>query len=284
MQRGLLLSQPALGQDIAAALIKISQGLVQTIFAAALPIAGFHLLGGVGAVILQEELGCLPAAFIIGIRRRIKRHVSTRESALHAVHFFDIHTEFVRYCFGLVSTQPGQVLLGTAKVEEKLALCLGGGNFDDAPVAQNVLVHFRLDPVHGERYQTHALFGVEALHSFHQANIAFLNQVSFSQAITGITASNVHHKSQVGHDQLPRSREIVIKIQILPQLALTISTEYRNTADRLDICRQVGAGHHLVDGLQAFAHLSPSMLADHFSTLYIRVLIVEKFPIALGEV
>src|SRR3546814_1054651 len=67
--------------------------------------------------------------------------------------------------------QPAQALLALAQIEEQLALRLGGGDLDDAPVLEDVLVHLGADPMHREADQAHADFGVEALDRLHQADV-----------------------------------------------------------------------------------------------------------------
>jgi tRNA A37 threonylcarbamoyladenosine dehydratase len=47
---------------------------------------------------------------------------------------------------------------------------------------------FGLDPVQRVAHQTHALVGVKALDGFHQAHIAFLNEVGVGQAIAQVLA------------------------------------------------------------------------------------------------
>ena len=69
------------------------------------------------------------------------------------------------------------------QIEEQFTLRLGGGDFDHAPVFQDVFVDFGLDPVHGVTDQAHTLLGVKALDRFHQPDIAFLNQIGVGQAI-----------------------------------------------------------------------------------------------------
>jgi hypothetical protein len=68
-----------------------------------------------------------------------------------------------------------QALLHRAQVEEELALGLGGGDLDHAPVPEDVLVDLGLDPVQRVADQAHALLGVEALDGLHQADVAFLD-------------------------------------------------------------------------------------------------------------
>nr|GEW48587.1 hypothetical protein [Tanacetum cinerariifolium] len=98
---------------------------------------------------------------------------------------------------------PRKALFLAAQVEEQLALGLGGRDLHDAPVAQNELVNFGLDPVHCKGHQTNTHFRVEAFNGLHEADVTFLDQVSLSQSITGITACDMHDKSQVGEHHLP---------------------------------------------------------------------------------
>ena len=66
-----------------------------------------------------------------------------------------------------------EALLHRAQVEEQLALGLGGGHLDHAPVLQDVFMDLGLDPVQRVAHQAHALVGVKALHGLHQADVAF---------------------------------------------------------------------------------------------------------------
>jgi hypothetical protein len=87
------------------------------------------------------------------------------------------NAEFAGHGLHFVVVHPAQALLGLAQVEEQLALRLGGGDLDDAPVAQDELVHLGADPVHRKGHQAHALVRIEALDRLHQADVAFLDQV-----------------------------------------------------------------------------------------------------------
>ena len=71
-----------------------------------------------------------------------------------------------------------EALFHRAQIEEEFALGFGSGHFDHAPVLQDVLMDFGFDPVEGVTHQAHALVGVKALDGFHQADIAFLDQVA----------------------------------------------------------------------------------------------------------
>ena len=108
----------------------------------------------------------------------IKGHIAGTETTLHARHLDAGNTQFVCDCSGLFNTQPIRRFLSAAQVEEKFALSLGGRHFDDAPVAQDVLMHFGLDPMHSKGNQTYAHARIETFHRLHQTDIAFLNKVS----------------------------------------------------------------------------------------------------------
>src|SRR3546814_14468147 len=101
--------------------------------------------------------------------------------------------------------QPAQALLALAQVEEQLALRLGGGDLDDAPVLEDELVHLGADPVHRETDQAHADRRVEALDRLHPADVAFLDQVPQRQAVAVVAAGHVHHEPPVQLHKLARA-------------------------------------------------------------------------------
>src|SRR3546814_10362032 len=72
--------------------------------------------------------------------------------------------------------QPAQALLALAQVEEQLALRLGGGDLDDAPVLEDVLVHLGADPVHREADQAHADLRSEE----HTSELQSLMRISYA--------------------------------------------------------------------------------------------------------
>ncbi len=47
--------------------------------------------------------------------------------------------------------QPRKALLGLSQVEKQFALRFGGGDLDDAPVLEDILVNLGTNPVNGER-------------------------------------------------------------------------------------------------------------------------------------
>ena len=82
----------------------------------------------------------------------------------HLLHGLGIDVEVLGHGVHFALIHPAQTLTRLAQIEKQFALRLGGGDLDDAPVAQHVVVHLGLDPVHRERHQPHLARGVEALH------------------------------------------------------------------------------------------------------------------------
>jgi hypothetical protein len=85
------------------------------------------------------------------------------------------------------------------------------------PVLQDVLVDLGLDPVHGERHQTHAARRVEALDRLHQADIAFLDQVGVRQAVAEVAAGDGNHQAKVRENKLTRRLHIAFAVETLGQ-------------------------------------------------------------------
>ena len=81
----------------------------------------------------------------------------------------------------LFRVHPTQALFLAAKIKEQLALRFRRRDLHDAPVAQNELMHLRLDPVDGEGHEAHAEVRVEALDGLHEAHVSFLDEVSLLQ-------------------------------------------------------------------------------------------------------
>jgi hypothetical protein len=135
-------------------------------------------------------------------------------------------------CVGVIASRP---FLVAAQVEEQLALGLGRGDLDQAPVLQDVFVHLGLDPVHRVRHQAHALVRVETLDGLHQADIAFLDQVGVRQAIAQVAARDRHHQAQVRQHQLLRGVQVVRFPQALGQRDLFLVGQHRQAVDRRNI-------------------------------------------------
>ncbi|MNC30757.1 hypothetical protein D3C75_790500 [compost metagenome] len=88
-------------------------------------------------------------------------------------------------------------------------------------------MNFSFDPVHSERHQTDTHFRVKAAHSLHQANVAFLNQVSLRQAIARVITSDMNNKAQVRQDQPFRCFQIALVMQLFSKLLLFLSRQHR---------------------------------------------------------
>jgi hypothetical protein len=83
-------------------------------------------------------------------------------------------------------------------------------------------MHFRFDPVHSKRDQSHPFIGVKAFHRFHEPDIAFLNQISFGQPVSGVAPSNMYDKTKVGEDQLAGRIDALFVIEPLSELTLAL--------------------------------------------------------------
>ena len=64
------------------------------------------------------------------------------------------------------------------------------------------------DPVHGERDESYVVSRVETLDGFHEADVAFLDEVIQWQAIAGVALGDMHHKTQVRHNELACGVEV----------------------------------------------------------------------------
>ena len=106
-----------------------------------------------------------------------KRRVAARQTRFHFAHFFGLNVK----CFGnALRFGSGQRLfvgLHLAQIKEKLALILGCRKFHHTPIAHDVFLNFRSNPVDGKSHQTHAAIGIEVFDRFHESDIAFLDQV-----------------------------------------------------------------------------------------------------------
>ena len=84
-----------------------------------------------------------------------------------------------------------------AQIKEQFALSFGCRDLNNAPILQNVLMHFSFNPMHGKRYQAHALGRIKALHSLHKTDITLLNKVRLLQTVSRVTAGYMNNKPQV---------------------------------------------------------------------------------------
>ncbi|MCY1353997.1 hypothetical protein D9M69_403530 [compost metagenome] len=256
MQGRLLLGQPALVEDVAAALVEAFQRFVEVGRGAVAPVGILQLAGRVVAVVFQVVRRRLEGAFVVGVGGRVEGHVLAGQAAFHLAHFMGLDAQALGHRMHFVVVQPGQALLLAAQVEEQLALRLGG-DLDDAPVAQDELVDLGANPVHGERHQAHAHFRVEALHRLHQADVAFLDQVALGQAVTRVALGDVHDEAQVGQHQLPGRLQVLLVVEAFGQLALLLDAQQRNAVHRVHVGFEVGPRRQGIDRLQGSGHVNP---------------------------
>ena len=133
-------------------------------------------------------------------------------------------------------------LLHRAQVEEELALRLGRGDLDHAPVLEDVLVDLGLDPVHGVADQANALVRVEALDGLHQADVAFLDQVAVGQAVAEVLARDRDDQAQVRDDQAAGGRQVAVVAQATGELGLLFLGQKRDAVDGADVGVEVAEG------------------------------------------
>ena len=96
-------------------------------------------------------------------------------------------------------------------------------------------MNFGFNPVYRKRDQPHSVFRVKPFHGFHQAHIAFLNQVCLGETVSGVTTGDVYHKAQVGHNQATSGFKVILVMQTVSQFTFFFDRQNRNRVDRLNI-------------------------------------------------
>lgn len=76
-------------------------------------------------------------------------------------------------------------------------------------------MNLRFDPVHCKGDQADTILRIKTFHRFHQAHVAFLNQIGLRQAVTGITTGNMDHEAQMRKNQLAGGIHITFVMQSL---------------------------------------------------------------------
>ncbi len=92
-----------------------------------------------------------------------------------------------------------------------------------------------LDPVQGERHQTHAALGVKTTHCLHKPDIAFLNQIRLRQAVAQVAATDRDDQPQVRQHKLPRGIKVVRIPQPAAKLDFLLGRQQRKAVDRLNV-------------------------------------------------
>jgi hypothetical protein len=117
-----------------------------------------------------------------------------------------------------------------------LALRFRRRNLYQAPVFQDVLMHFGLDPVHGVRHQPHTLVRVETFHGFHQADIAFLDQIGVREPVAEIATCDRHDQAQVRQHHFLRRIQVIVLLQAPSQRHFFIMRQHRQAVHGRDVC------------------------------------------------
>ena len=183
--------------------------------------------------------------FAIVAVHRVQHHVATGQAAFHFQYFLGLDPQLARHGGNLrgaervaVGVEIGRSVLALealahgAQIEKQLALGLGRGDLDHAPVFQDVFVDFGLDPMQRVAHQAHALVRVKALDRLHQAHIAFLDQVAVGQAVANVLARHRDHQAQVREHQLSRCFQVVVVAELAGKALLFFQREHGQAVGR----------------------------------------------------
>jgi len=193
-----------------------------------LPLVLLDLLRRVG-VGRGQIGGRVVDVLVLGVRGRgVEGDVARAQAALHLGDLRGLDAELARHRRGLLGGEPAEVLLHAAQVEEQLALRLGGGDLQQAPVAQHVFVDLGTDPVDREGHEAYAEVGVEALHGLHEADVAFLHEVADRQTVAGVAARDVHHEAQMRQHQCARRLDIALVAEAAGERLLFFARHHRD--------------------------------------------------------
>ncbi len=226
------------------------QGLVLLL----IPVPLHQLLDGRPGGIRQiQDTSALP--FLI--RFEVERVIVTGHPPFHLQHLGLGDTQIVRHGGALLTAHPAGMAAAGTEVEEQLALRLGSGHLDNTPVAQDEFVNLRLDPMHCKGDQTYAMIRVVALHRLHQADIAFLNQVGFLQAISPITPRHPHHEAQVAEHQILGRIHVAMIAQAPGQITFFFRPQQRLGVHKTQVPRQPVGADQISTGYRKFLHGNP---------------------------
>ncbi len=189
--------EDALAQDPLIALAEIRRELIDLFEKVLAQLRVAHL--GLGAFAGRRKaiangrtLAVFPA------RRGIEIGIGTREPIFHFDDVFLGDIESFGDKFGLdfeaLALQACALLV---ELEEKLARSSGRSQANAAHVVEDVLEDIGADPINCVRRQLYALVGVIALHRFHQADIALLDEVQAIRPGTAVLHCNFNDQAQV---------------------------------------------------------------------------------------
>ena len=85
--------------------------------------------------------------------------------------------------FGLGLCERLVAFFHLAQVKKEFALIFRCRHFHQSPVANDVILNFRTNPVNGKRHEPNALVRIKMFDGFHQTDIAFLNEVGMWESV-----------------------------------------------------------------------------------------------------
>ena len=92
--------------------------------------------------------------------------------------------------------------------------------------------------MHGKREQPRTVMRLKTFNGFHQADIAFLNQVRLIQSITVISARDRNHNAQMRQNQLFCRFQISFNLTLC-QAAFFFRRQHGNIVDCVDVLFQI---------------------------------------------
>ena len=102
------------------------------------------------------------------------------------------------------------VFFQLSEIEEKFSLILRSGALDDAPVSDDVFLNFRSNPMDGKSHEAGATIRVVSSDGFHQANVAFLNEIGVREAVAQKATSNGDYQAKMGEHEFLCSLQIIL--------------------------------------------------------------------------
>ena len=175
------------------------------------------------------------AFLFVRIRHWIERQIARAQALLHVGHFARRNTQFVGDRLSFARGQPAQVLLGLAQIEEQLALRFRGGDLHQSPVAKDIFVNLRANPMDREGDQTYAHGRIEAFDGLHQADVTFLNQVAHWQAVAAVAARDMNDEPQVRQHQLACRIQVPLFAESRGQIQFFFPAEHRDSRHALHV-------------------------------------------------
>jgi hypothetical protein len=240
-RRGVLFAQPARLDDAPAARVEAVERALE---------AGGAVLFGFLRLQHPQRLGVVVGGQIV--RRRVRFLVIgvslegdllAGEARLHLEHFLGLDAKLARNARNVVAGHGRETPLHGAQVEEELALGLGGRHLHEPPVAQDVFMDLRLDPVDGKRDQAYPAVGVETLYRLHEPDVALLDEVRVRQPVAEVPARQRHDQPQVRQDEPARRFQVAVALEALGKRALLLGAEDGEAVDGLDVSFEAPRGH-----------------------------------------